>query len=187
MEFKQFVMPPEDDENEVEDGMQRVETPLIPHSTSSAPPHSQASPATPTAPESNTITFADDHDIEMQPMLGTPSTADSTASSGAPAHDADAARDKEGRLVREEERAMGNVGYQLYLDYFKSWGPCFILPSALCLAQLCNNALGVSHLINHCCAALAADDLGAQADPRAQICSTSVSPTYHAALEPHQA
>ena len=179
MEFKQFVMPTGAAEDEAEGNSQRIEVALTPQSTSSAPCHGQASPEAPMAPDSRTITFADDLDVEMEPMLGPPSTADSTAPSAASV--AGASKDDDGRLVHEEGRATGNVGYQLYMKYFKSWGPYFVLPAVLCSAQLCNNALGVCSLLDSSCAVLAADWL-----PRWQIrdlCGISVRPTAHASIE----
>lgn len=61
----------------------------------------------------------------------------------APPPAADSEAEEEGRLVEEEERAIGQVDRKLYLQYFTSWGPFLILPSLLIAVQLGNQALVV--------------------------------------------
>ena len=50
-----------------------------------------------------------------------------------------------GRLVEEEERAIGHVGTQMYLHYFHSWGPLLLLPALMLALQLGNQGLVVGH------------------------------------------
>lgn len=49
----------------------------------------------------------------------------------------------EGRLIEDEERAVGRVDQQLYLKYFRSWGPLFILPAILGIVQISNQTVVV--------------------------------------------
>ena len=63
-----------------------------------------------------------------------------------------AAATSDGKLVKEEERAVGQVDRSIYLQYFRSWGPAFSIPaSILALAiierglQVCMQLPAVAH------------------------------------------
>ena len=54
-----------------------------------------------------------------------------------------AAATSDGKLVKEEERAVGQVDRSIYLEYFRSWSPAFSIPASILALAIIERGLQV--------------------------------------------